>query len=284
MPPTRWHEAVKVPPVSVRLRDEIPLSTSRFARTSWAAEPTKPAALPVPAPAHSDRVLRAFDIGVTLLLLPSALLIGALVSLLIVIDSPGPVFFRQERVGRGGEHFKMWKFRKMRRHAIGPLLTAHQDVRFTPIGQLLTVTKLDELPQLWNVLKGDMRLVGPRPEVPEFVALYRDSYDAILSVRPGITGPAAVEYANEAHILSQRSDPMRAYEEQLMPAKIAIDTNYVQTQSFRKDLRVLAETIVVPLQRLIRAQAGSNGIWRPAQFALLTSTLALVALFVATGA
>lgn len=247
-------------------------------------------ACPVPAPAerrnaHPDWALRTFDVCLTLLLLPFALIIGLLVSLLIVVDSPGSVFYRQERVGRHGKHFKMWKFRKMRRHATGPLLTAHDDKRFTPVGQLLTVTKLDELPQLWNVLRGEMRLVGPRPEVPEFVAMYRDSYDAILSVRPGITGPAAVEYANEAHLLACRDNPLRAYAEHLLPAKIAIDTHYVQTQSFRQDLRVLASTFLVPLQRLARTWSGEGArAWRPTQVALISSTLALVVLFVATGA
>lgn len=213
-----------------------------------------------PARRSPEGALRAFDITLTLLLLPFALVLSGLVAALILLDSPGGVLFRQVRVGRDGHHFEMLKFRKMRHAATGGPLTVADDERFTPIGRLLTLTKLDELPQLWNVLRGDMRLVGPRPEVPEFVAQYRDSYDPILTVRPGITGPAAVEFASEGHLLAAQTDPRRFYEEHLMPRKISIDIAYVQNRTHLGDLRILAATVLVPLFRIAsRLWGGRHG-------------------------
>ena len=119
------------------------------------------------ASTQADRMtVRAFDLGVCLLVAPAALIVGLVTALLIYIDSPGSVFFRSTRVGRDGRTFQMLKFRKMRRAATGGPLTIGEDERFTPIGRVLASTKLDELPQLWNVIRGEMRLVGPRPEVP----------------------------------------------------------------------------------------------------------------------
>ena len=146
--------------------------------------------------------VRAFDLSVCILVLPAVLFLGAITALLIYLDSPGSVFYRSTRVGRGGDTFEMLKFRKMRRTAKGGPLTMSDDERFTPIGSFLAMTKFDELPQLWNVIKGDMRLVGPRPEVPEFVSRYHAEYEELLRVLPGITGPAAVEYASESHFYS----------------------------------------------------------------------------------
>ncbi len=232
--------------------------------------------------AGSDRLLRVFDIVVTVALLPLALVVGSLIAVLIVLDSPGAVIFRQQRVGKDGELFTMLKFRKMRRNAKGGLLTIGDDHRFTPIGRLLALTKLDELPQLWNVLKGDMRLVGPRPEVPEFVEQYRDRYGPILSVRPGITGPAAVEYSSESHLLASKNDPLRFYEEQLMPRKIDIDIAYVRTRSLRGDLRILLATFCVPFSRLSRSASKSSSSAQPAA-AFLGCSLALAIAFVVAG-
>lgn len=211
------------------------------------------------AAAGEDRARRFFDVAVTLLLLPFALLIGLAVSALILLDSPGSVFFRQERVGKDGRPFQMLKFRKMRRSAKGGPLTVADDARFTPIGRLLSLTKLDELPQLWNVLTGDMHLVGPRPEVPEFVDRYRELYGPILAVRPGITGPAAVEYASEGHLLAMQQDPLRYYEEQLMPRKIGIDRRYVENRTLRGDVRILAATLLVPLMKVETRLWGRGG-------------------------
>src|ERR1700730_8992773 len=203
-----------------------------------------------------DLAVRAFDLAVCLLVLPAVLLVGAVTALLIYIDSPGSVFYRSTRVGRGGRPFQMLKFRKMRNSARGGPLTIGEDERFTPIGSFLAMTKLDELPQLWNVIKGEMRMVGPRPEVPEFVARYREEYTELLSVLPGITGPAAGEYASESHLLSLQQDPVRFYEESIMPRKIEIDLDYIRTRSLLGDLRILTQTMLVPLGKVARRMSG----------------------------
>jgi len=205
---------------------------------------------------------RAFDLAICLLLLPAALLVGTITALLIYVDSPGSVFYPSVRVGRYGRTFEMFKFRKMRRCARGGPLTMSDDERFTPIGSFLAMTKLDELPQLWNVIKGDMRLVGPRPEVPEFVARYSDEYAEVLTVLPGITGPAAVEYASESHLLALQRDPMRFYEDALMPHKIELDLDYIHTRTLPGDLRILAQTVVLPLSKMARRMIGDPRVRR----------------------
>jgi lipopolysaccharide/colanic/teichoic acid biosynthesis glycosyltransferase len=231
------------------------------------ARPTHPAAL------------RAFDLTVCVVLLPFALLVGAVTALFIYVDSPGSVFYRSTRVGRGGRPFQMLKFRKMRRSAQGGPLTIGEDERFTPIGGFLAMTKLDELPQLWNVLKGDMRLVGPRPEVPEFVARYRAEYEEILSVLPGITGPAAVEYASESHLLSLQQDPIKFYEESIMPRKIEIDQSYIRTRTLRGDIAILARTILVPLTKVGGRMAGDPQVRRIEAGLLLGACTVLMLIF-----
>jgi lipopolysaccharide/colanic/teichoic acid biosynthesis glycosyltransferase len=224
--------------------------------------------------------MRAFDLIVCLLLAPLLLVIGAITALLIFIDSPGSVFYRSTRVGRGGVSFQMLKFRKMRRSAQGGPLTIGEDERFTPIGSFLAMTKLDELPQLWNVLKGDMRLVGPRPEVPEFVARYREEYEELLSVLPGITGPAAVEYASESHLLSLQQDPIRYYEEAIMPRKIEIDLDYIRTRTLRGDIGILAQTMLVPLVKVVRRTSADPQVRRLEAGALFGACTALMLIFV----
>jgi lipopolysaccharide/colanic/teichoic acid biosynthesis glycosyltransferase len=209
--------------------------------------PQHPLTLPAEPPA-----LRLFDIAVCLLVLPLALPVGAVIALLIYLDSTGSVFYRSTRVGRGGHTFEMLKFRKMRRAAQGGPLTLGDDERFTPIGSFLSLTKLDELPQLWNVIRGEMHLVGPRPEVPEFVMRYPHEYHEILSVLPGITGPAAVEYANESHLLALQHDPLRYYEEQIMPHKLEIDLQYIRSRTLASDVRLLLRTAAVPLAKVVR--------------------------------
>lgn len=228
-----------------------------------------------PSARAGDARVRAFDLAVCVLLLPAALVIGTITALLIFLDSPGSVFYPSVRVGRGGRTFKMFKFRKMRRSARGGPLTLSDDKRFTPIGRLLAATKLDELPQLWNVIKGDMRLVGPRPEVPEFVARYREEYDEVLRVLPGITGPAAVEYASESHLLSLQRDPRRFYEDAIMPHKIQLDLDYIRTRTLWGDLRILLQTIIVPMSRLA-GQMGGNRRARRLEAGLLLGACALL--------
>jgi lipopolysaccharide/colanic/teichoic acid biosynthesis glycosyltransferase len=185
---------------------------------------------------------RVFDIvvGVVALIVLSPLI--ALVALVVKLDSRGPVFVRCSRVGRNGRALAMLKFRKMCVEAAGPPLTAADDDRFTRIGGLLARTKLDEIPQLWNVLRGSMSLVGPRPEDPAFVGLHPDAYADILQVRPGITGLSQLAFANEAKVLAAE-DRVRDYVERVLPQKIGLDRLYVQRRSLRMDLQILAWTL-----------------------------------------
>ena len=184
---------------------------------------------------------RALDLGLaaaTLIVLAPVIVVLAIA---IKLESAGPVVFRSPRVGRGGKEFGMLKFRKMVDGAGGQVLTAPDDERFTRLGRFLARTKLDELPQLWNVLKGEMSLVGPRPEAPRFVALYRKAYEPLLRVRPGITGLAQLAFAKEAQILD-RDDRVGHYIRGILPQKLQIDALYVARQSTRLYLSVLGWT------------------------------------------
>lgn len=166
----------------------------------------------------------------------------ALVALAVKFDSRGPVFVRCSRVGQGGRAFPMLKFRKMRDGVSGSLLTAARDDRFTRIGRLLAETKVDEVPQLWNVVRGWMRLVGPRPEDPEFVRLHREQYEEILRVRPGITGLSQLAFASEAKILAV-DDRLNDYVERILPQKMQLDRLYVESRSLKMDLQILVWTV-----------------------------------------
>jgi lipopolysaccharide/colanic/teichoic acid biosynthesis glycosyltransferase len=191
---------------------------------------------------------RLLDIGVAafLLLLFAPLLL--VVALAIKVDSRGPVFFRCRRVGYRGAELAMLKFRKMRDSASGVALTLADDARFTRVGRWLAKTKLDELPQLWNVLKGEMSLVGPRPEDPEFVELRRSDYDVILTVKPGITGLCQLAFAKEGEILDP-DDRVGAYVNRLLPQKASLDRLYAEGRSFVLDLKILAWTAVAVVAR-----------------------------------
>ena len=188
---------------------------------------------------------RAFDAiaaAVGLLLLAPVLL---LIALAVRVDSPGPAIFRQVRVGLSGREFKMLKFRSMTNDPAGPKasLTIAGDPRITRVGHLIRKAKLDELPQLWNVVKGDMSLVGPRPEVPDFVALYPEAVrKEVLSVRPGITDYAAIAYKDENDILAVSRDPHQTYVREILPRKLAMYQEYVRTRSFIGDMRILYRT------------------------------------------
>jgi len=190
---------------------------------------------------------RLFDLvlaGLGLVLLSPVFL---LVAVWIKLDSPGPVFFRQERVGRGGAPFRIHKFRTMRQGLAasgGRLITIGDDPRITRAGTWLRHSKLDELPQLIDVLAGHMSLVGPRPEVPRYVALYPEALRAkVLSVRPGITDLASIEYRDESRRLARASDPEREYVEVVMPTKLRAAARYVDQMSLGTDLRVLVATL-----------------------------------------
>lgn len=189
---------------------------------------------------------RLFDLlvaSVALLLLTPLLL---MLALWIKFDSPGPALFRQTRVGRHGALFRIRKLRTMTHDPaqVGPGITVGQDERITRAGHFLRRSKLDELPQLLDVLQGHMSLVGPRPELPQYVALYPAALrDKILSVRPGITDLASIEYRNEGELLAQAADPEREYREVILPAKLQLAAAYVDQASLWFDLRLLWQTV-----------------------------------------
>jgi lipopolysaccharide/colanic/teichoic acid biosynthesis glycosyltransferase len=203
---------------------------------------------PRPARRVQPPVKRALDLVVAIAVLLMALPLMAILALAIVLESPGPVLYAAERVGRGGRPMRMLKFRKMRRDAVGLRLTACGDPRLTRVGTMLACTKLDELPQLLNVLRGDMSLIGPRPEDPAFVAQRPADYDEILKVRPGITGLSQIAFADESHVLSG-DDPVGDYLRRIFPQKCALDRMYVRTVGLSTDLRILVWTIVAVVLR-----------------------------------
>ena len=192
---------------------------------------------------------RLFDLllsSIGLVLLMPVLL---LIALVVKLDSAGPVMYRQERVGRFGRTFRIHKFRTMRHESTpGPTpglqITVGADQRITRAGRFLRASKLDELPQLLDVWLGDMSLVGPRPEVPRYVAHYPAHLrDKVLSVRPGITDIASIEYRDEASVLARASDPEHAYIHEVLPHKLALAAQYVDQASLWLDVRLIARTV-----------------------------------------
>jgi len=177
-----------------------------------------------------------------LLVLSPILLLTAIA---IRYDSPGPALFRQRRVGRGGREFDILKFRSMRTDAErhGGQLTVGADPRVTRIGKYLRAWKLDELPQLLNVVRGEMDLVGPRPEVPRYVALYSNAQRRVLEARPGITDPASVEFRNESELMATQAEPERYYVETIMPRKLALNLEYLADRTLLSDLKVIFSTL-----------------------------------------
>jgi lipopolysaccharide/colanic/teichoic acid biosynthesis glycosyltransferase len=172
----------------------------------------------------------------------------AIVGVIIKLDSPGPIFFRQERVGRGGRSFRIFKFRSMVVGAAraGTALTVRGDTRITRVGTFLRRSKLDEFPQLINVLAGDMSIVGPRPEVPEFMKFYTPDQRAIvLSMRPGITDYAAILFRDESSLLDQDRNPVDVYRREIMPVKFAYYERYSREISVLSDLRIVIATILL---------------------------------------
>jgi lipopolysaccharide/colanic/teichoic acid biosynthesis glycosyltransferase len=163
----------------------------------------------------------------------------------IKLTDNGPVFFKQERVGYKGRTFTILKFRTMVVEAekIGGQLTVGKDSRITGVGFLLRKTKLDELPQIINVLKGEMSLVGPRPEVPKYASLYSDTQRRVLDIMPGITDPASIEYRNENEVLAGADDPERVYIQEIMPEKIRINLDYARNASILNDISVILRTL-----------------------------------------
>ena len=189
-------------------------------------------------------IKRSFDILVSSLGLLACLPLFCVIAILIKLDSKGQVFFLQERIGRRFRPFWIYKFRTMARnsHLKGAQITADNDTRITRVGRFLRKTKIDELPQLFNVLKGDMSLVGPRPEVPYYVLMFRNDYEEILRVQPGITDLASLKYRNEAALLAQSVNPEREYVEKVLPDKITLAKEYVHKSSFFFDLTLILKT------------------------------------------
>lgn len=192
-------------------------------------------------------------VGFLILLLP----LSVAVALLIKAGSPGPAIFRQTRIGQDGRPFTLYKFRTMVADAPlrGPALTIGADPRITRVGRLLRRSKLDELPQLVNVLRGEMSLVGPRPEIPEYVALYPPGLrERVLSVRPGITDAASIELIDEARILGATGDPISAYIHVIMPYKLAAYDRYVESNTVWSDFGIIFRT----LRRVVRGQRAAE--------------------------
>jgi lipopolysaccharide/colanic/teichoic acid biosynthesis glycosyltransferase len=192
---------------------------------------------------------RAFDLFTSALMLIALAPFLLVLALVVRLTSPGPVFYASPRLGLRGRPFRMIKFRTMVAEAErrGPLVTAGDDPRITPIGRFLRRTKLDELPSLWNVLRGDMSIVGPRPENPQSAALYTEEQKRVLTVRPGITSLATIAYRHEEEMLAGAQDLDAAYF-LVMQDKLALELEYLDRQSFWLDLRIIFQTILAVLQ------------------------------------
>jgi lipopolysaccharide/colanic/teichoic acid biosynthesis glycosyltransferase len=165
------------------------------------------------------------------------------IALAVVVSDGLPVIFRQTRIGRNGRPFMMYKFRSMRNSAPGAAITASGDARITRVGSILRRFKLDEFPQLFNVLKGDMSLIGPRPELPKFVDLTDPVWQAVLRARPGITDVATLAFRNEEELLATAADPEQFYREAVLPRKLALNRDYIDARSPISDLRLLFMTL-----------------------------------------
>ncbi len=186
---------------------------------------------------------RAFDVCVSIVGLVLLFPLGLCVAFLIKVDSPGPVLFRQRRVGLNGVDFTLLKFRSMRTGGAGLLVTVSTDSRITKVGRVLRVTKIDELPQLWNVLVGSMSIVGPRPEVREYVDMFPEGFAIIHTVRPGLTDWASIKFRHEELILASSSDPYRTYVREILPEKIGLACEYVRIRSFCGDCAIIVKTL-----------------------------------------
>jgi lipopolysaccharide/colanic/teichoic acid biosynthesis glycosyltransferase len=184
---------------------------------------------------------RLFDIGVSLVILLVLALPLVAVALTVRVRDGKPVFFRQRRIGRGGKPFWLYKFRSMETSKKGPVVTTKRDPRITPLGALLRRWKIDELPQFWNVLRGDMSLVGPRPEAERLISHYTSEQRKLLAVKPGLAGMAQLVYPHEAELLRGYADPEEVYLRELMPKKITVDLEYERTRTFLSDMRLLGE-------------------------------------------
>lgn len=226
---------------------------------------------------QAARAKRTVDVLAATTMLVATLPLFLLIAIAIKLDSRGPVFYRVRRVGYRGLPLRMLKFRKMRHDAAGMPLTANADERLTRVGRLLARSRLDELPQLWEVLRGRMSIVGPRPEDPAFVALHVDAYEEILSVRPGLTGLSQLAFAEEHKILNH-DDLVEDYINRILPAKIGLDTMYANSYRVRTDVSVLVWTIIAMVLRrpvaVHRSTGRMNVRRRPAPVAVADAAVA----------
>ena len=191
-------------------------------------------------------IKRGLDFFFSLIFLIILMPFFIIIALLIIIDDGFPIMYRQTRVGKNGNLFKILKFRTMKRNAdaLGKLTISDKDPRITKIGYVLRKYKIDELPQLWNILKGEMSFIGPRPEVPEYVALYNTEQRDVLNVRPGLSDYASLDYINENEILSKYSTPEEAYTNIVMPQKLQLSLKYIDDMSIKTDMSIAIKTII----------------------------------------
>ena len=188
---------------------------------------------------------RLFDITSSLIVITIGFPFFIIISILIALDSKGGIFFIQQRVGKDNKDFELFKFRTMRSNSekAGQITVGVKDPRITKIGYLLRKFKLDEFPQLLNVIKGDMSIIGPRPEVRRYVDMYSKEQLKVLSVRPGLSDFASIEYINENELLGKSDNPEKTYIGEIMPAKLQLNLKYIEQKSFGTDIKLIFKTI-----------------------------------------
>ena len=188
---------------------------------------------------------RLFDITSSLIVITIGFPFFIIISILIALDSKGGIFFIQQRVGKDNKDFELFKFRTMRSNSekAGQITVGGKDPRITKIGYLLRKFKLDEFPQLLNVIKGDMSIIGPRPEVRRYIDMYSKEQLKVLSVRPGLSDFASIEYINENELLGKSDNPEKTYIEEIMPAKLQLNLKYIEQKSFGTDIKLIFKTI-----------------------------------------
>ncbi len=190
-------------------------------------------------------IKRLFDLVSSSIVLVVLFPILFLVAILIVLDSKGRIFYRQIRVGKDGKEFGLLKFRTMHPNMDQVQITVgHRDPRVTRVGYYLRKFKVDEFPQLLNILKGEMSVVGPRPEVPKYVAMYNEEQQKVLSVKPGLTDFASLEYVHESELLAASDNPEKTYIEEIMPHKLSLNLKYIQEKSLSTDVKLIVRTIL----------------------------------------
>ncbi|HPO89889.1 MAG TPA: sugar transferase [Victivallales bacterium] len=184
---------------------------------------------------------RIFDIIISIAFLPIFILLAIPIAIFIKLESKGPVFFKQKRAGKNGTYFEILKFRSMSSSPDDEKkeFEPGEKKRITKVGAILRKTKLDEIPQIINVIKGEMSIVGPRPEVKKYVDVYPEEWEKILSIKPGITDPASVKFRNEEELLSKSSDPEREYKENILPKKLKLYEEYISNITFINDLKII---------------------------------------------